>query len=198
MISRGRTEHALPSTNVVPGPRWDISRGMASLLPTDPQLWGSSVLHLQDMFASSLASLITPLLSLSALPGLCLPNIENAQASIDLCAAIAGKKWVAPSDVRACFTSFPVDPDEKTNVGGNYSLPSPSLSVFTSPAITRLSQLPLGSSTSTRPPTTRSGPPSRSLPMSMKISSATSSESTVPDTRTILSSTSTLRVLSRG
>jgi len=34
----------------------------------------------------------------------------------DLCAAIAGKEWVAPRDVRACFTSFEVDPAVKENI----------------------------------------------------------------------------------
>ncbi len=34
----------------------------------------------------------------------------------DPCAAIAGQKWVAPKDVRACFTSFKVDPEIKANV----------------------------------------------------------------------------------
>lgn len=37
-------------------------------------------------------------------------------AASDPCAAIAGKKWVAPKDVRACFTSFQVDPEIKANV----------------------------------------------------------------------------------
>lgn len=34
----------------------------------------------------------------------------------DPCAAIAGKKWVAPKEVRACFGSFKVDPTLKSNV----------------------------------------------------------------------------------
>ncbi|PPQ63478.1 hypothetical protein CVT24_005135 [Panaeolus cyanescens] len=34
----------------------------------------------------------------------------------DPCADIAGKKWVTPAQVRACFTSFPVDPKVKANV----------------------------------------------------------------------------------
>ena len=72
------------------------------------------------------------------------------------------------------------------------------LFVFTSSPIIRLSQLPSGSSTSTHPPTTRSRLPDHSLPTSMKISSRTSSESTRPSTRTILTSTSTFCVLSRG
>ena len=103
---------------------------MAPLLPADPHLWGPSVLHLRDMFARSPAPLVTLFFALSALPGLALPSIKNARASIDPCAAIAGKKWVAPSDVRACFASFQVDPDEKTNVGDNYSLPPPSLRIY--------------------------------------------------------------------
>ena len=39
-----------------------------------------------------------------------------AARSADPCAAIAGKKWVAPKDVRACFSHFPVDPAIKANV----------------------------------------------------------------------------------
>jgi len=81
------------------------------------------------MFARSLASLVTLFFALSALPGLALPSINHARA-LDPCAAIAGQKWVAPSDVRACFTSFQVDPDEKTNVGNDCSLPSPSLRIY--------------------------------------------------------------------
>lgn len=38
------------------------------------------------------------------------------QRATDPCAAIAGQKWVAPQDVRACFTSIQVDPDIKANV----------------------------------------------------------------------------------
>ena len=34
----------------------------------------------------------------------------------DPCAAVAGQDWVAPEDVRACFMSFPVDPEIKENV----------------------------------------------------------------------------------
>ncbi|KAG6918602.1 hypothetical protein DXG01_013013 [Tephrocybe rancida] len=34
----------------------------------------------------------------------------------DPCAAIAGQKWVAPKDVRACYSSIKVDPTLKTNV----------------------------------------------------------------------------------
>ena len=169
---------------------------MAPTLPPDPQLWGLSVLDLQDMFTRSLASLVTLFFALSALPGLALPSIKDARAA-DPCAAIAGRKWVAPSDVRACFTSFQVDPAEKTNVGDHYSFPY-LLSVLTSSPIIRLSQLPLGSSTSTHPSTTRSRPPNRSLTTSMKISSSTSSGSTGLNTRTTSNSTSTFRVLSRG
>ena len=35
---------------------------------------------------------------------------------VDLCTSIAGQKWVAPKDVRACFQSFKVDPKLKGNV----------------------------------------------------------------------------------
>ncbi|KAI0821900.1 hypothetical protein BC628DRAFT_1328502 [Trametes gibbosa] len=41
-------------------------------------------------------------------------NVLEAR-SADPCAAIAGKKWVAPKDVRACFSHFPVDPAIKAN-----------------------------------------------------------------------------------
>ncbi|KAF9049822.1 hypothetical protein BJ165DRAFT_1454055 [Panaeolus papilionaceus] len=34
----------------------------------------------------------------------------------DPCASIAGKKWVTPAQVRACITSFPLDPKVKANV----------------------------------------------------------------------------------
>ncbi|KAJ6580011.1 hypothetical protein DFH09DRAFT_1260401 [Mycena vulgaris] len=34
----------------------------------------------------------------------------------DPCAVIGGKKWVAPKDVRACLSSFKVDPAIKTNI----------------------------------------------------------------------------------
>ncbi|KAI0792260.1 hypothetical protein C8Q75DRAFT_792008 [Abortiporus biennis] len=43
------------------------------------------------------------------------PSILTERAS-DPCAAIAGQKWVAPKDVRACFTSFKVDPVVKANI----------------------------------------------------------------------------------
>ena len=34
----------------------------------------------------------------------------------DPCAVIGGQKWAAPADVRACFESFAVDEDIKSNV----------------------------------------------------------------------------------
>ncbi len=34
----------------------------------------------------------------------------------DPCAKIADKKWVLPSEARACLTAFPVDPVIKSNV----------------------------------------------------------------------------------
>ncbi|PCH35120.1 hypothetical protein WOLCODRAFT_139749 [Wolfiporia cocos MD-104 SS10] len=34
----------------------------------------------------------------------------------DPCAAIANQTWVSPADVRACFTSFPVDAELKNNI----------------------------------------------------------------------------------
>ncbi|KAI0714792.1 hypothetical protein C8Q76DRAFT_728141 [Earliella scabrosa] len=42
-------------------------------------------------------------------------NTVDARAA-DPCAAIGGKKWVSPAEVRACFTSFPVDPVVKANI----------------------------------------------------------------------------------
>lgn len=42
---------------------------------------------------------------------------KSAQA--DPCAAIAGQVWVSPEAVRACFESFPVEPEIKANVRYN-------------------------------------------------------------------------------
>lgn len=42
-------------------------------------------------------------------------NVLDVRAA-DPCAAIAGKTWVAPKDVRACYTHFKVDPAIKANV----------------------------------------------------------------------------------
>lgn len=42
--------------------------------------------------------------------------VNLSSRAADPCAAIAGQKWVAPQDVRACFTSFKVDPEIKANV----------------------------------------------------------------------------------
>ncbi|KAF9501589.1 hypothetical protein BDN71DRAFT_1379783 [Pleurotus eryngii] len=39
----------------------------------------------------------------------------SAHAKGDPCAEISGKKWVSPREVRACFTSFPVEPLVKAN-----------------------------------------------------------------------------------
>ncbi|KAJ7185372.1 hypothetical protein C8R46DRAFT_881566 [Mycena filopes] len=41
-------------------------------------------------------------------------GLESSKA--DPCAAIGGQKWVAPSDVRACFSSFKVDETIKSNI----------------------------------------------------------------------------------
>ncbi|KAL1948805.1 hypothetical protein VTO73DRAFT_10611 [Trametes versicolor] len=41
-------------------------------------------------------------------------NVLDVRAA-DPCAAIAGKTWVAPKDVRACYTHFKVDPAIKAN-----------------------------------------------------------------------------------
>ncbi|KAF7428583.1 hypothetical protein PC9H_007809 [Pleurotus ostreatus] len=40
----------------------------------------------------------------------------SAHAKGDPCAEISGKKWVSPREVRACFTSFPVEPLVKANI----------------------------------------------------------------------------------
>ncbi|KAI0092111.1 hypothetical protein BDY19DRAFT_884514 [Irpex rosettiformis] len=59
---------------------------------------------------------LTTSLILAALATLCSGESPSARATSDPCAAIAGKKWVAPKDVRACFTSLKVDPDVKANI----------------------------------------------------------------------------------
>lgn len=43
-------------------------------------------------------------------------SITAVERAADPCAAIAGQKWVAPSALRACFTSVKVDPTIKENV----------------------------------------------------------------------------------
>ena len=50
-----------------------------------------------------------------AATGYCLAG-ELVPKAVDPCAAIAGQEWVSPKDVRACFSSFPVDPEIKANV----------------------------------------------------------------------------------
>ncbi|KAJ7126237.1 hypothetical protein C8R44DRAFT_781419 [Mycena epipterygia] len=40
----------------------------------------------------------------------------QTQGKNDPCAVIGGQKWVAPKDVRACLSSFKVDPTIKTNI----------------------------------------------------------------------------------
>ena len=82
----------------------------------DSQLWRSALFSFKDLFARSLASLVTLFFALSALPNPGLLTVNHSGAPTDPCAAISGKKWVAPSDVRACFTSFKVDKVEKDNV----------------------------------------------------------------------------------
>jgi len=44
-----------------------------------------------------------------------------APGKSDPCAAIAGKRWVAPSEARACLTAAPIDYVVKNNVRGAYS-----------------------------------------------------------------------------
>ncbi|KAJ7938885.1 hypothetical protein B0H13DRAFT_1587297, partial [Mycena leptocephala] len=41
----------------------------------------------------------------------------------DPCAVIGGKEWLTPADVRACFSSFKVDPAIKSNVRKRFSTP---------------------------------------------------------------------------
>ncbi|KAJ7888242.1 hypothetical protein B0H13DRAFT_2533563, partial [Mycena leptocephala] len=41
---------------------------------------------------------------------------ELQKGKADPCAIIGGKKWVAPADVRACFSSFKIDPAIKSNI----------------------------------------------------------------------------------
>ncbi|KAJ7064956.1 hypothetical protein C8F01DRAFT_1128917 [Mycena amicta] len=42
--------------------------------------------------------------------------IAVAKAALDPCATIGGKKWVSPSEVRACFSSFKLQPVIKNNI----------------------------------------------------------------------------------
>lgn len=64
----------------------------------------------------TMAKALSALAALANLLPFVAANALITRAS-DPCAAIAGQKWVAPKDVRACFTSFAVDPDLKSNVG---------------------------------------------------------------------------------
>ncbi|KJA21567.1 hypothetical protein HYPSUDRAFT_55453 [Hypholoma sublateritium FD-334 SS-4] len=43
-------------------------------------------------------------------------SITALERAVDPCAAISGQKWVAPSALRACFTSVKVDPTIKENI----------------------------------------------------------------------------------
>ncbi|KAJ7104453.1 hypothetical protein B0H15DRAFT_810083 [Mycena belliarum] len=53
----------------------------------------------------------------SVFGAVCVNGISEVQGSKrDPCAVIGGKKWVAPKDVRACFSSFKVDPAIKRNI----------------------------------------------------------------------------------
>ncbi|KAL1690516.1 hypothetical protein GGG16DRAFT_125621 [Schizophyllum commune] len=42
--------------------------------------------------------------------------VASAAVAQDPCATIAGKKWVAPADVRACYTSFALNTTHKDNI----------------------------------------------------------------------------------
>ena len=57
-----------------------------------------------------------PSLFCFALASLAIVTSDIIARKADPCTEIAGKKWVAPADVRACFTSFEVDPVIKSNV----------------------------------------------------------------------------------
>lgn len=41
---------------------------------------------------------------------------SSTPRAADPCAVIGGQKWVAPSAVRACFESFPINESTKSNV----------------------------------------------------------------------------------
>ena len=164
----------------------------------DSQLWGSAPFF-KDLFTRPLTSLVAFFFALSTIqdPG----SLTVVHSGVpDPCAAIAGRVWVNASEVRACFASFQVDLEEKANVGAIYN--SPYLLFFllrlTSSPITRFYPLVLGSSTSTHPPITRSGPPSRLALTFSGISSTTSSGSKRPISRMISSSTLMFHALSRS
>ncbi len=53
------------------------------------------------------------------------PAPDGLVKRADPCAAIGNQTWVAPSAVRACFESFPVNQTIKSNVRGNVSLTGP-------------------------------------------------------------------------
>ncbi|KAG6854488.1 hypothetical protein C0991_006090 [Blastosporella zonata] len=54
---------------------------------------------------------------LAAIAGLSIvAAVSLEEMSLDPCVAIAGKKWVAPREVRACYSSIMVDPALKTNI----------------------------------------------------------------------------------
>jgi len=53
----------------------------------------------------------------------------------DPCVAIAGQKWVAPRDVRACYASFRVDPAIKTNVRYFFLIFSATHPIYVAPQI---------------------------------------------------------------
>ena len=85
------------------------------------QFWGSAPFF-KDLFTRPLTSLVAFFFALSAIQDPGLLTVEHSGAP-DPCAAIARKKWVAPSEVRACFTSFPVDSVEKASVSAIYDPP---------------------------------------------------------------------------
>lgn len=72
------------------------------------------VLYDLEMLTSVLFTALTGLTPLVAAL-----NVDIS-ARADPCAAIGGKKWVAPQDVRACFASFKVDEAAKKNVRNSF------------------------------------------------------------------------------
>jgi hypothetical protein len=52
---------------------------------------------------------------------------QGNNRTMDACALIGGKKWVAPAEVRECFASFPMNETIRTNVSLSRTCPYPSM-----------------------------------------------------------------------
>ncbi|KAF5324377.1 hypothetical protein D9619_011355 [Psilocybe cf. subviscida] len=76
--------------------------------------WGSLVLLFPRMVFS--AHLRSFLLAASSIAGAAAASLSVAERAGDPCAVIGGQTWVAPKDLRACFTSIKVDPVIKDNI----------------------------------------------------------------------------------